>query len=299
MRGRLQAWSATGLTALLALLWVPLSWPVSYLSGAAVGLVTLVQGPREGLFNALGAALLVGLLSLAIFGSPVLALAFALVVWLPAWLAAYTLRATVSLSAGVLVVAALAVMVVAAVYLLSPAPAAFWQHYFTAVALPAMQQAGVHVQGGGDLETDLGRISRIMTGMSAAFALVGTGLALFIARWWQALLYNPRGFREEFQRLRLGSVAAWAAVGVAVLGLASSGTVAEFAGNLFPLAVVLFLFQGLAVAHGTVAASGAHSGWIIGLYALLLIMPQTLLLLSAAGFIDNWIDFRARLRRDR
>lgn len=297
MRGRLQAWSVTGLTALLALIWVPLSWPVSYLSGAAVALVTLVQGPREGLYNALGAGLLVGGLGLLVFGTPALALAFVLVVWLPAWLSAYTLRATVSLTGGVLVVAGLAVLVVIAVYLFVGSPAGFWEHYFSEVALPAMQQAGVQVQDGDALQADLARISRIMTGMSAAFALLGTALALFIARWWQALLYNPSGFREEFQRLRLGSIAAWGAVAVAVLGLVSSGSVAEFAGNLFPLAVVLFLFQGLAVAHGAVAATGAHSGWIIGLYAVLLLMPQTLLLLSAAGFIDNWIDFRARLRR--
>ena len=32
---------------------------------------------------------------------------------------------------------------------------------------------------------------------------VSTILCLFVSRWWQAMLYNPGGFGEEFRQLRL------------------------------------------------------------------------------------------------
>lgn len=153
------------------------------------------------------------------------------------------------------------------------------------------------VQNGVDLERQIAEVSRLMTGMTAAFVLLGVVLSLALARWWQSTLYHPGGFREEFQALHLGANAGWAAAAVAVLGLITGGQVAELATNLYPVVVVLFLFQGLALAHGVIAQLGAHSGWLFGLYALLLILPQALLLVSAAGFVDNWFDFRARLRR--
>jgi hypothetical protein len=46
MRGRLQAMMAAAGLAVVSLLMMPLSWPVSLLSGAAVALAVLVQGPK-------------------------------------------------------------------------------------------------------------------------------------------------------------------------------------------------------------------------------------------------------------
>ncbi|HID49861.1 MAG TPA: signal recognition particle-docking protein FtsY [Chromatiales bacterium] len=69
MRGRWQAILATAGLAILALLLMPLSWPLTYLSSGAVGLVTLVQGPREGLLNAGGATALLAVLVVGVNGS--------------------------------------------------------------------------------------------------------------------------------------------------------------------------------------------------------------------------------------
>lgn len=297
MRGRLQAVSVTGLCAVLSMLWIPLTWPVGYLSGGAVGLVTLVHGAREGLLNAFGAALLVGLVTGLALGDASLAVLFSLTVWLPVWLVAIALRATVWFAGGLLAATGLCALAVLATYLVIAEPAAQWQSLFMDVVLPAMREAGMSLQAGAELEQQVARISRLMTGMTAAFVLLGVILSLLVARWWQSVLFHPGGFREEFQHLRLGARTGWAAVAIAVLALVTTGQVSESASNLFPLMVVLFLFQGLALAHGVIAQVGAHSGWLFGLYVLLLVLPQTLLLLSAAGFVDNWFDFRARLRR--
>lgn len=297
MRGRLQAVSITALCAVVSMLWVPLTWPIGYLSGAAVGLVTLVHGAREGLFNAFGAAVLVGLVTGLALGDPSLAILFSLTVWFPVWLASLTLRATVWFAGGLLAATGLCALAVLATYAMLGDPAAQWQSLFVDVVLPAMQEAGMSLDAGADLEAQVEQVSRLMTGITAAFVLLGVALSLLVARWWQSVLYHPGGFQEEFQGLRLGARAGWVATAVAVLALATAGQVSEMAGNLLPLIAILFVFQGLALVHSVLAQLGAHSGWLFGLYALLLIVPQTLLLLSAAGFVDNWFDFRARLRR--
>lgn len=297
MRGRLQAVSVTGLCAVISMLWVPLTWPLGYLSGGAVGLVTLVHGAREGLLNALGAALLVGLVTGVTLGDPSLALVFSLTVWLPVLVASTVLRERVWLAGGLLTASLLCALVVLGVYVTIAEPGQAWSRYFTETLVPAMQAAGVEMQTGPAFEQQLVQVSRLMTGMTAAFVLTGVILALMLARWWQALLYNPGGFGKEFQDLRLGRQTGWATAAIAGLALLGSGFLAEVAANLLPLVIVLFLFQGLALAHGMVVGLGAHSAWLIGLYVLLLLLPHTLLLLSAAGLLDNWFDFRARMRR--
>jgi hypothetical protein len=43
-----------------------------------------------------------------------------------------------------------------------------------------------------------------------------------------------------------------------------------------------------------VAQQGRGKGWLIAVYALLGIIPQTALLLSGLGLVDTWVDFRRR-----
>jgi hypothetical protein len=49
--------------------------------------------------------------------------------------------------------------------------------------------------------------------------------------------------------------------------------------------------------HGIVAAKGIHVGWLITVYALTLILPQSTLLLAVAAFADSWVDIRARIKK--
>ncbi|NNC54346.1 MAG: hypothetical protein HKO07_01350, partial [Pseudomonadales bacterium] len=42
-----------------------------------------------------------------------------------------------------------------------------------------------------------------VVGMIAIMQSITVAFSLLVARWWQAMLYNPGGFREEFHALRL------------------------------------------------------------------------------------------------
>ena len=53
-------------------------------------------------------------------------------------------------------------------------------------------------------------------------------------------------------------------------------------------------------AHALVADFGASTGWLVGLYVMLvLIAPQGATMVAAAGYADGWVNFRARARARR
>jgi len=142
----------------------------------------------------------------------------------------------------------------------------------------------------------LDSLAGVMTGFMASAIAYSTMINLFIARWLQALLFNPGGFREEFQALRLGRTAAIATVIAVFLSALLSGGITGFSINLIILAVAVFSIHGLALAHAIVAMTRVHRGWLYALYvSMLFIPPQIMVVLSALGFTDCWIDFRARL----
>jgi len=115
---------------------------------------------------------------------------------------------------------------------------------------------------------------------------------LFIARWWQAMLYNPGGFKSEFHQLRLGRGFALATLVAGLLLLVSSSNSVPITTDLLVVMVMLFMIQGLAVSHYLVSMAGANAGWLVALYVLVILLPQAALTLAIAGFTDNWFDFR-------
>jgi len=297
MRGRWQAILATAGLAILALLLMPLSWPLTYLSSGAVGLVTLVQGPREGLLNAGGATALLAVLALVLAGQPTVAAGFALILWLPAWLLATGLYLSRSLALMLLVNTLLAMAGVLGIYLLLPDPAQWWYGYLSGQVMPMLKQAGMEIPDEAAFLAGLEEASRMMTGTMAASISFGLAISLFIARWWQALVSNRSGaFGEEFRALRLGRAAALVAALLALPALLMEGGVAELARNLLAVVVIAFLFQGLAVGHALVRRFGANPIWLVVVYmGVVLTLPWGLLLVALVGAMDNGFDYRARL----
>jgi len=288
MSRRIQAVLVTVGFALLGLL-LP---PASYLSGAAVALVTLRRGAREGVLIIAGATAAAAVLAGLVLGDTVPALVFVLGMWLPLWLLAIVWRNTVSLAWTLQAAAGIGVLTVVLMHLVLQDPAAWWRALLEALR-PAMEQAGVFADGAA-MEGALDAAARLMTGLMAAALVFSLMISLFIARWWQAALYNPGGFRQEFHALRADRRIAVVLVVVLLLSLVDRGVIGALATDLAMVGIVLYLFQGLALIHGMVAAFRANVFWLVGLYALMVLAsPQMVLLLSAMGFADTWFDFRA------
>lgn len=264
--------------------------PLSYVGAGAIALVTLRVGPRDGMLVMAEAGLAAGLLAWLALGSPLPAVAFAVILWLPVWLLAALLHLGVSQGLVLAAAGGLGLLGVILVHLLVPAPADWWQEQLRSFLVPMLGQWDVHIE-----PAVLAQVAQLMTGMVAAISILGVLLSLYLGRWWQALLYNPGGFATEFRALRLHRLVA-VATAIVVVATAMAGDALGTLGLEFViLAVLLYMVQGLAVAHALVASRGLSVGWLLGLYfALLFLSPQSMLVVSTAGYADSWLDFRAR-----
>jgi hypothetical protein len=288
MRGRQWAVLVSAVAAVLSL-YLP---PLSYISGAAVALVVLRHGAFEGALVTAGAVFAAAAFGLVAMGTPMAAAGFLFALWLPLYLAALVLRRTVSLALTFEAAAGLAGIGVLAAFALLGDPGGWW--------LALLEEFSKEIPAAA-LGDQAAEVSRMMTGLAAGAALISLLLSLLLARWWQALLYNPGGFRQEFHALRMGRRSRL--VALALFGGASlaGGMVGELSTNLALVAVMLFLFEGMAAVHGVVAKLKLAQGWLVALYVLLfLALPQMVVLLSALGYADAWVDFRSRVKpRDR
>ncbi len=287
LRGRWQAVLVAVVGALLAQLFMPLG----YLSGAVIALVTLRLGWQHGLTVIVLSMIAVGTMQQLvspIMGGTALGMLFTAALWLPVWATAQSLRRTMMPGRSVMLAALFGVMVVLGFSLGTEEPVAWWQQTMSRAMAPALEELpqAEHEQ----IQAGIGELALIMTGTSAMLLSLSLIISLFIGRWWQAMLYNPGGFGDEFRELRLGKGASM----LLLLLLVAAG----FSGNGFmihnlPVVVFLpFLLQGLSVVHALVKQRKAHAGWIVGTYALLFVTGPMALLLAFAGVVDNWFDVR-------
>ena len=291
MHGRVQAIGTVVSLALLSLIVSPLA----IFTTAGVALVTLVHGYREGLFNIFVSTVILTVFTSIALNQPAIGLELALKFWLPAWFLASIVLTRNSMSLAIVVAAALSCLLILAFYFFSD-PAAHWQEVINKQLVPMLKEAGMKIQEGPKAEALWLFMSKIMTGSALALFLVLQTTSLLLARWWQALLYNPGGFTQEYRQLRFGAVAANVALVITVFAITTSN---EMALNLFFIAIVLMMFQGLAVIHNLVAKCKLNSSLLIGVYLFMLFTLQHgaigLLVIALIGLLDNWLNLRFRL----
>ncbi|PLX62429.1 DUF2232 domain-containing protein [Sedimenticola selenatireducens] len=289
MRGGPQAVMLTILLAALSLL-IP---PASILSTSVVALVTLRKGTVPGaLILGLATAISGGIALLAL-GGVNLAIGFLILMWLPVWLLAVLLRSSRSLALAIVGAMVLGFVMLGGQFMQSADPVAEW----TALLGPFVESlADAQLVEGSQQATLVALMASWMPGIVAAGFFLQLTVSLLLARWWQALLYNPGGFRTEFHQLRLPRVLSIALLLAVLPMLMQSGTEVTVAEYALILLVVAWFIQGLALAHGIVGKLGSSSGWLIGIYLLLLFaLPHTVIVLAMVGIADAWFDFRARL----
>jgi len=116
-------------------------------------------------------------------------------------------------------------------------------------------------------------------------------LQLMLARWMQAALYNPGGFRQEFHSLRIGKKVALLLVAITLGASAGVLPVSWVVYSTLPL-----LFAGIALVHGIVALRQMPGAALTVFYAVML-LPIAMQGVVLLALIDSWFDFRARLQR--
>ena len=278
MRGRWQALAVAALGAGSLLF--------GWISASAVALVTLRKGWTEGMWLTLWALLPAGLIAWFSGGSG------SVLLLLGTFCLAATLRESVSLPLAVVVSVLVGFASGAALLLFSTE---FLQQ-LVEVFNTVITQLEAGLQTDGAVKVSLDRPSTVqIAGMLAAGNSAMTVLSLLLGRYWQALLYNPGGFRREFHELRLPPQ--WT-LGLTILALGLWFALPNYTGWAAVAAVPL-MFCGFALVHARAAVAGQGTGWLTALYLLWLVIDPVKLALLGIVVIDAVLNFRGRWKNRR
>jgi hypothetical protein len=294
MRGRSQAILSVSLLTVL-------SWLLSLaslLAAASVALLTLRRGGKEGAFVVLGALPVVALAGQLALGNALQAGGYSLALWLPVLGTAIVLRETASLSTAVLFALGLALVLVIGFYALVDDPAGFWGDTLQRAIQPMLERRSSEVDP--ELVNQTMQIfSTYATGAVAAGSLMTVLISLLVARWWQANLYNPGGFRAEFTQLRFPWIISLAFLLIALVAGITGGGISVFSANLLMPVFTAFILGGFAVIHALCSALPSGKFWLAGIYVGLMFVAPMVLLIAAIGLTDPWLHWRSRfvLRR--
>ena len=278
MRGRLQA-----VTAAMIGSWFPLVSP------AVVALISLRKGAYEGALIMVGAmlpalfALVLNTQGMSDIGpAMVFVTLLNLVVVM---LAAQVLRITVSWSRTLTGLVALSAASALLLGMFLPDPVQAMTQ-----ALGDFMRELVKQAPEGSAIADPG--STFVLGLIAfVIALSGLG-SLLLARWCQARLYNPGGFRQEFHALRLAPLQALICAVAAIYCMVQPLGYQPWA-SLFSLPL---LVAGVALVHAWVHARNSGPGWLVVMYVGLFIWAPLTAVLAAIGLADTWLNLRGWLQ---
>ena len=243
-----------------------------FFSAAVVALVTLRKGRNEGLLILLWSMLPTGLLLAMGDITP-------LYLMIGTFALAMTLRNSLSWQ--------MVLLVATAIGLVTQLSLVFQPDYLVQIelfgeSLEAQLNQDAHTQYTAEQIVDLG------ISIYGAYHALMVMVCLMIGRWWQALLYNPGGFRQELHNLRIDPRIMVFLLGVILVGLMD---IPPLDGWL-PLFCIAPMLTGLAIAHYIVAKKAMGAPWLVLIYMTLLMVAPAIILL---GMADSLLDLRKRL----
>jgi hypothetical protein len=291
-----QAVLVIALCTALSFLAPPLTSILAYGGAAALALYSLHAGARAGAVVLLGAAAVTGVLTQLLLHQGLAVVVTSLLLWIPVWLAAAVLRGTGSLAMAMLTLTGLALSLVTLIFLLLGDPGPWWVARLGSLAdvVAAQPELGVDRTA---LTQFIETVAPLMTGTMAAGLSFAALTCVILGRWWQALLVNPGGLRKDFYALRMGRVLSLVGIAMVAVATLKVGVLSSLALQWSLIAMVPFLFVGLAVMHASLANLKAAKGWLIALYVLMSLLPQVLLMVVLVGVLDPWLELRRRTER--
>lgn len=250
-----------------------------WIGAALVALITLRKGVQSGAWLVMW-AVLPAVTVMYYTGD-----ASALSLLLGSFVLALVLRVTVSLPLTLLVSIAIGGLVGVAMYLFATDQIAAIREGLEQMLTPFNDELAKQKQ---PLIAAPGALQ--VAGMLGLFTSVGSILCLLLARYWQASLFNPGGFGDEFRALRLPQGLAASLILASVVLSVMLGTLGGWA----MLILVPLHVAGLAVVHAYAKASGRSSVWLAVFYVLWLLLEPIKLSLVFLALADSWFDLRQR-----
>jgi len=265
MHGRRQAIIVVVLTGLFPLVYC--------LSAAVVGLVNLRKSATEGLIILLWSLLPAALLWMAGDSTPV-------ILMLSTAILAQVLKYKESWSRVIMLGTVLAILTQLSLV---------WQEGYVAELVSIVEEAiDLQRSQGVVVEYSASEVVNLLLGFYGAYHFTTVISCLVLARWWQAALYNPGGFKTEFHQLRLEPGFAVLLAGFILAALTGVPPLSSW------LAIMCIppLLGGLALLHYLVAWKKLGFSWIVMVYLLALFISPVVILL---GLAESIVNFRKRI----
>ncbi len=295
LQGRLQAMMAAFLLAFIPFIGASASILVA-------ALVTLRKGAFEGTL-VLIASLAPYVLSYAMSepaasGQLQIAMETLIAINILTWLLALILRRYANWSLVIEVAALVGIMLVWSVHLLFPEIQAWWGTQLTAYFNKTVSALG-ELASEGSITPDsvtsvVAKVQRYVTGLAVASVMFNALLQLILARWWQAVMFNPGELGKELSQIRLSYVSVLVFMTVSVFGYFGSDLCLDF----MPVLIAAFGAAGLSLIHRLVVSNKA--GWFLlsmVYLSIMFIFPLGIVLVSIVGLFDSLLDLRKRLRK--
>ena len=252
-----------------------------WLSAAVVGLVILRKGLSEG-----HSTLLLGAVPALAFhsytGAPVV-----IAVYIVVMMMAMVLRASVSWRMTLIVSSILGFLVSWVLVQVIPEPSFREMHQQLAQVLS--ESMGANAPAAEDPRW----LWPLVQGAPGFVVMLVSFGCLAVARWWQASLYNPGGFQQEFHSIRLPLAFTLPLLLVVFLGYQWNESLMTWV----PVLLVPLVIGGLSVVHALVKLKGWSWPWLAVVYFLLvahsLVVGPLLILLAV---LDGFFDLRQRVK---
>jgi len=294
LQGRFQAVGVAFVTA-----YIPLLGSISVLISA---FITLRKGPLEGFIVAIAAVapfILKYLSAGTVHGNLALfALSVNIFSAFVVWLLAVVLRRFGNWCSLLYVTLLLSFSCIVLLHLSFPDIQGFWQQHLTSyfsganTALNGLSRTELPQS---DIIRVVGFLKTVATGLFLAGILVNAFLQLIVARWWQAVMFNPGGLKKELYQIRLSQLTG--ALFLIAFGLSYFKN--AIAIDTMPLFFMAMCAAGLSVLHAYFSKKKAGLVFLFAVYLFLIwLIPFSVVVIALVALFDIWLNLRKRFLKE-
>lgn len=212
------------------------------------------------------------------------------------WGLAVVLRRYASWSFVLEIAALIGIAIVIAVHVFYPDITGWWQTQLTTYLGKTEAALGTAVDA--DVIASQNEVVAAMklyaTGVIVASVILNALLQLLVARWWQALMFNPTGLRSELYQIRLG----YASAVVFIIALALFHWGSASVSDIMPILFLTFCLAGLSLLHYLAVPARYGWFWLLVIYGSILgLFPVGLVCVSFVALLDTVLNIRERFDR--
>jgi MFS family permease len=277
---------AAGLSLIVAFLSF-FNLPIGWLSSVIIAMITLQNGPRQGLmvmaWTILPAVAMLYLGQFAIFINAIflhylLILAFATIL---RKYHSWTLLLQLSTCLGIVGVILTYYLAPEVINSLVNQLLSMTKEYKT---MPFFKSA--------DIDIILKYIGTLATGLLALAIIMSNLVTLFVARWWQSILVSNISLQKEYHYFRMPYVASLLLIGISI-GIYFNESLFI---NILVVAFMPFIFCGLSLFHAYSNTKKNGHILLIVLYGLLFCLSlYVILILTLIGWLDSFLNIRKKI----